>query len=546
MSRTERVAVWCFVLLGLAACQGLSERPTSTTVAQSESGQGEETALTEAPEVQVETITPELARGPEQAVTPTGLPRPTSTALPVTPVGLSTIVPSPPITTRSTTFTARGPHLSFVEWIVEDTSIILVDAYQFGHKRIDLPPGERHSDFPRNTISWDGKYFVVHEGSLETGDLTLGLYDLQDERFAIHIPVISSNYEDRLNELAAELVANPPDELVDVDEEWLLQQLRYSLRASIGIHAWSPDGKQLAFAAQIDGPSSDLYVLDLDTMDTRRLTSGRSNIQELSWSPDGRWIMHGSAYWVGAGTYQTNHLAAADGSYVVSFRPIEGQIWHGWANSRYFIVSESENGPGSFDLKLIDVESMETVGLWKSTYNSLAFDPERSLLVFSQYPYFQGDPEPGLYLNKPGDDEPRMISEDARWQLEYLGLEGYPFIGSNPEVGTSLISVEGDFKLIYDKPRQALMSPNNAFIALYDLHSSEGLLVYDVANDGLRVVYSNWVDEAFWREDSRGLFFFADDRLMFYDLESHELIPTLEGVGQGAVFGPIRWANPEQ
>jgi TolB protein len=62
--------------------------------------------------------------------------------------------------------------------------------------------------------------------------------------------------------------------------------------------AWSPDGRMLAFAADIDAPSSgpllpptDIYVAPAAGGRPRRVTTGRNAVYP-TWSPDGRWIAY--------------------------------------------------------------------------------------------------------------------------------------------------------------------------------------------------------------------------------------------------------------
>lgn len=50
--------------------------------------------------------------------------------------------------------------------------------------------------------------------------------------------------------------------------------------------AWSPDGKQIAFASAREG-SLDIYVMDADGSNTHRLTTTRDNDEHPTWSPDG-------------------------------------------------------------------------------------------------------------------------------------------------------------------------------------------------------------------------------------------------------------------
>ncbi len=49
---------------------------------------------------------------------------------------------------------------------------------------------------------------------------------------------------------------------------------------------WSPDGKKVSFASNQDG-NWEIYVVDLETKEVRRLTDTSANEVAPSWSPDG-------------------------------------------------------------------------------------------------------------------------------------------------------------------------------------------------------------------------------------------------------------------
>ncbi len=57
---------------------------------------------------------------------------------------------------------------------------------------------------------------------------------------------------------------------------------------------FSPDGKQLAFAAQYDG-STDLYVMPVEGGAPRRLTYDAGNARPLDWTPDGKQVIYRSS-----------------------------------------------------------------------------------------------------------------------------------------------------------------------------------------------------------------------------------------------------------
>ena len=62
--------------------------------------------------------------------------------------------------------------------------------------------------------------------------------------------------------------------------------------------SWSPDGKRIAFMSRRDGHfigefglTYEIYVMDADGKNTRRLTDNRKSDSSPSWSPDGKWIV---------------------------------------------------------------------------------------------------------------------------------------------------------------------------------------------------------------------------------------------------------------
>jgi Tol biopolymer transport system component len=62
--------------------------------------------------------------------------------------------------------------------------------------------------------------------------------------------------------------------------------------------AWSPDGRLLAFTSSRDGPASDIYLLNLQSNEVKRLTkTGGQNIfnQYPSWLPDGNGLLFTSS-----------------------------------------------------------------------------------------------------------------------------------------------------------------------------------------------------------------------------------------------------------
>ena len=65
-------------------------------------------------------------------------------------------------------------------------------------------------------------------------------------------------------------------------------------RLSRGAHPnWSPDGRRIAFASAVEG-NMDVYIVDAEGGDPKRLTSNPAFDTHPSWSRDGRWVYFSS------------------------------------------------------------------------------------------------------------------------------------------------------------------------------------------------------------------------------------------------------------
>src|SRR5258708_500644 len=64
---------------------------------------------------------------------------------------------------------------------------------------------------------------------------------------------------------------------------------------SIGDSAWSPDGKQVAFVANISGRNN-IWVVDSEGGWPTQLTVSNQRQVNPAWAPNGRWIAYASDY----------------------------------------------------------------------------------------------------------------------------------------------------------------------------------------------------------------------------------------------------------
>src|SRR5213083_90611 len=82
------------------------------------------------------------------------------------------------------------------------------------------------------------------------------------------------------------VTGRPALRIVKGDNGDLIKEIKFPSLGEIFNPTWSPDGKMIAFSAQVGGVT-DLFVYDLDSGQQRRLTNDAYADLEPAWSPDG-------------------------------------------------------------------------------------------------------------------------------------------------------------------------------------------------------------------------------------------------------------------
>jgi hypothetical protein len=437
----------------------------------------------------------------------------------IQPPGAQTVPPEFP-------YTGQGETLALIQEVESgQPRIVLLDPVGLGFREIRLPEGVTMPDPPEAGLSPDGAYYAYFTGSTENGDLTLVVYSLDDKSPLIEIELLSSDFPDNFQQLADEFIqsGNIPEDLSSLNPEEIPVQLQYAFEYGIHALAWAPHGRNLAFSGQMNGPSSDLYVLDSQTLRITQLTTGSSMMQRLSWSPDGHWIMHGSAYYVGMGSNITNHAASRDGSGVNSFPPNMGLEEGLWLTTNLYTANQGENGPGSFDLMVFDARFGSVRTIFEGAFQTYAFDPRSNSILLQSYAFFDTDREQSLYrieANEPYEITP--ISAPDVYSLHYIGLEGYPFSGLLDDGGMVIIGPDGSMRSLDDRIWFPTPAPTANLLALSYFQSDAGVWIYNVERDQRTDVYSGSVYGVEWRPDSGAFFYLTDHELHVYTLDNQE------------------------
>jgi Tol biopolymer transport system component len=82
---------------------------------------------------------------------------------------------------------------------------------------------------------------------------------------------------------------SPALTIIDPDNARRLDEIRFKQLGEIYTPSYSPDGSQIAFAAVVSG-YTDIFVVDLETRQLRRITNDLYSDLQPAWSPDGATI----------------------------------------------------------------------------------------------------------------------------------------------------------------------------------------------------------------------------------------------------------------
>src|SRR5258706_2738712 len=320
-------------------------------------------------------------------VNPSPSPTEISTPLPQpTVAALRSVMPWPSAVVRMSEppLKTSGPYFTYFREVNGVYQLVMMDADGTGRKVIDLPQGfvdsltNQQFGIDIRFVSPDGKWLAFYTGSAgKSGempaqgesDLTLNLLNLETGEKHVVTPLLSKDYPNNFTEAAKAL--NDPYKTA----ESLYDAFTAGITQAIG---WSPNGRYLAFAGQMDRLSSDLYVYDVNTQKIQRLSSGDQELQWISWSPDGKWIAHGSAFWAGEGMQYSAYAVTKDGSIIHDLST--GYIDY-WLNSHEYFVFDNGNGIGNFNLRLVDVDTGNITTIWRGSFHEFQVNPSNEWLA---------------------------------------------------------------------------------------------------------------------------------------------------------------------
>lgn len=283
--------------------------------------------------------------------------------------------------------------------------------------------------------------------------------------------------------------------------------------------AWSPDGRYLAFMGAINGASIDLYVYEQETGSIRRLTDGKDQAIGIHWSPDSRWIVHGSIRGpVVAGVFENSYWAApAGGGKVLKlFEPQYGWMrMIGWRSPSAFLAVEANTG-----LRFIrdfDLSAGKTTLFYDGLVSAPVLDPDSGTVYFSPLDsipagvYEASYQRPGPEIVLPGSQPQIWLpGRDVLIATAPQGSKCAGLVAYSP--GNELACFDEGIPKVSPDGQLFLAEQDKGGIVNYSLYSIDGRKAWDFPEE----LSQEEAGEPSWQPGSQGLFF--ETSLAYYYL----------------------------
>lgn len=449
----------------------------------------------------------------ETATTP--MSRATSpTKTPIIEIAISTLTSTP---TPFPPLPPQGPYLLIKKIENSQVGYLILSADGKNRFTFSLPEGAWANPLSYS-LSPGGKWLAYFTGSnLEPYDLTLNLLHIPDGSTRLVTPLFSIGFPENISSIAKKLPEVYP-EYYSTDFDWTYYFLSDIIN-DIDRYAWSPDGRYLAFPAQIGGESLDLFVINVEANEIRRVTNDLLNISGIEWSPDGQWILVTDSY-PGINLQEGSIVLAVkwSGSVAGEVRLLErgeGFRFLGWLSSNQYLVVRCCDGPTG-NLFKVDIETGQSQSLGPADFmDQFLIDSERGQIVISSMV------EPPLLQFIGFDGKQRLKVNKTIEALELRRGERSRYVG---EVGAYIATVSemGELKIINHRQEARIsISPDYRWLTIYN---SDGFDLYNEEDELIRTFSELTIRYIDWRPDSSGLYIYAaNDGIYFIPVPQGEV-----------------------
>lgn len=174
--------------------------------------------------------------------------------------------------------------------------------------------------------------------------------------------------------------------------------------------SWSPDGSRIAFRSSRAG-EDEIYAMNADGSSQLNLTNDPAEDFAPAWSPDGTKIAFASTR---SGGVPTIWIMAADGSDPTQVSTIDGE-YPAWSPDGSKIAFDRNTlGPSGWDIWVMNADGSDAKPLVESSRDEqgAAWSPDGKTIAFAAN-RAAGDPVKNLWLVNSDGSNPRRVAENA-------------------------------------------------------------------------------------------------------------------------------------
>jgi TolB protein len=227
-------------------------------------------------------------------------------------------------------------------------------------------------------------------------------------------------------------------------------QLTSDVKADSALPTWSPDGTQIAFQSKRDGGDFQVFIMDADGNNKRRLSEGKGYAGNPSWSPDGLKVVYVQGDNGNSGTAKELYVVPTSGGAPIKITSLGKDLGRPeWSPTGQQIIFTESLGDRNRAIYSIDPEGKTAPKvLVEQGFNSGAqFSPDGQTIVYYSVTTGSdiltipsaGGPITNLTHLSPEDYQPAWSPDGAR--LTWSGRRDSAFRivtanrdGSNPKI----------------------------------------------------------------------------------------------------------------
>jgi WD40 repeat protein len=445
----------------------------------------------------------------------------------------ATVTPYPTLSTQKPYLMIQQGKQVFYEY----------DADGLGRKVIELPP-DGHIPGINSTleriVSPDGKWLAFYTGSFAHTNksanlpITLKLLNISNGTVINIAEIVTDDYIEKLGQLAENLKELYPDEYQPVDNhDWISGSVQSEFEWSIHSLDWSPDSRTLAFAAQIDGISSDVYLYDLETDSIQQIENSIQNVSSIRWSPDGQYLVFMNSEPGQIYTGSSLYAVKPSNQVVDNPKQIFSRTWMGgghWLSPNLLLVADGTDTAGNFNLQTLDIRTGQLKPLWTDAVSDYAIDPLNKIIAINTGEFAELE-SMGVYFITFSGRQTKVLNGLYWATLFFRGGEQHRFLmqGVSEKSIESSFPISGDViglgldgkptsigQFAYDK---ITISPDNSWLLMFD---DTSLNIYDKNDNLAQKLSTNGIQKIIWRPDSQAIFYSDSKALYFLAIPSGE------------------------